>query len=93
MSKRTQKEIDKEMNALEDAKSYAPKMTMFGENNHDKIDRQIEFLRGDIDIDAPEFEEMDENEQASVLDAQAWLNGDSDDAPSAGWDLFKKKKK
>jgi hypothetical protein len=63
---------------------------MFGEDNHANIDLQIEFLRGDIDTTAEEFEEFSESEQGVILNAESWLEG-GEDVPSAGWDNFKKK--
>lgn len=93
MKKPTDKEIAAEIAALTACKKYAPPYTMFGDDNHAKIDRQIEFLRGDIDVDSPEFEEMNDNERSSVLDAQAWMEGESEENLSSGWDIFKKKGK
>ncbi len=91
MKKPTKDQIAAEIAALEKCKDYAPARTMFGEDNHAKIDRQIEFLRGDIDIDGPEWDDLNENEQSAVMDAQAWVDGDSEENLSSGWDIFKPK--
>lgn len=87
----TIKEIAAEIVALEKCKKYAPAHTMFGDDNHAKIDRQIEYLRGDIDTSAPEFEEdFDENEKSAIMEAEAWADGNSREVPSSGWDIFKR---
>lgn len=91
MKKPTDKEIAAEIAALGKCKDYAPARTIFGEDNHAKIDRQIEFLCGEIDMDAPEWDDLDENEQSAVMDAQAWMDGDSEENLSSGWDIFKPK--
>ena len=91
MKKPTKDQIAAEIAALEKCKDYAPARTMFGEDNHARIDRQIEFLRGDIDMDDPEWDDLNENEQSAVMDAQAWMDGDSEENLSSGGDIFKPK--
>lgn len=87
---RTKLEIDEEIAALEACKKYVPKMTAFGENNHVKIDLQIELLRGELDTTAMEFEEeFDDGEKDAIFDAERWLDGGT--APSSDWDGFKLK--
>jgi hypothetical protein len=93
MKKPTAKEIEEEIAALEACKAYAPHFTAFGDNNHEKIDRQIEFLRGDIDTTAGEFEEFSEDERSAISEAEQWQDGDCDESPSSGWAMFKKAKK
>lgn len=90
--KPTEKQIAAEIKALEACKSYIPKRTMFGDDNIRKVDLQIEYLRGEIDTTAPEWEEYSDDEQSSILEAQNWEEGDSDESPSSGWDNFKPKK-
>ncbi len=94
MSKaRTPKEIETEINALEDAKTYAPRRSMFGENNHDKINLQIEYLRGDIDTtDDDAMEELSDSDRDAISEVEQWAEGDLDEAPSAGWEPFRKNK-
>lgn len=87
---RSQAEIQAEIAALEACKSYAPAFTAFGDNNHAKIDIQAQFLRGDIDEDDMESDEYTDDERDAISEAQQWQDGDSDDAPSAGWAHFKK---
>lgn len=90
MKKPTASEVATEIAALKAAKSYAPQFTKFGENNHESIDRQVEFLSGDIDTTAEEFEEFSSREQSAIAEAEEWLESGGE-APSAGWDIFKKK--
>ena len=92
MKKPTDKQIAAEIVALKKCKAYVPARTMFGDDNHARIDRQIEYLSGDIDMTAPEWEEFGENEQSAILDAQSWQDGDSDESLTAGWKIFKPKK-
>jgi hypothetical protein len=93
MPEKTQKQIDAEIKALEGCKEYAPHYTSFGDDNHRTIDLQIEFLRGDIDTTAEEFNEFGDDEQSSILHADDWKQGHSDESPSSGWDSYKNKKK
>ncbi len=90
---RPQAKIDAEIAALELAKSYAPKRTMFGDDNHKKIDLQIEELRDGIDDTCEEWEDFNYKQQQAILEARKWKEGDSDDTPSAGWDIYKPAKK
>lgn len=92
-TERTQKEIDAEIKALEACKQYIPKVTAFGDDNHHRVDLQIEYLRGDIDITADEFEEYSHDEQSTIMDADSWKTGDSNESPSSGWDSYKPKGK
>lgn len=90
---KTPKQIEAEITALQNCKTYIPRRTLFGEDNHSVLDRQIEYLRGQIDISADEFySELNEREQAAVIEAEQWADGDGE-APSLGWDSFKPKPK
>ena len=90
-TEKTPEEVNAEILALEECKKYAPKRTAFGDDNHRKIDLQIEALRGDIDTTADEFEEdFDDDEQSAILEAIDWMEGQIEEAPHAGWDAFKK---
>lgn len=64
---------------------------MFGDDNHKKIDLQIEYLRGEIDTTSAEWDEYSDHEQSAILEAQNWEEGDSEESPSSGWDNFKPK--
>jgi len=84
---KTQKEIDAEIKALEACKAYVPHHTVFGDDNHAKLDLQIEYLRGDLDTTAEEFNELSDDEQSAVTEAQEWESGDGG-SPSSGWDAL-----
>lgn len=90
---RTQKEIEKEIKALEACKGYAPKKTAFGDDNHVIINLQIEYLRGEIDTTCEEWSDFSDDEQSNILAAQAWEECQSDESPSSGWDSYKPKRK
>lgn len=89
---KTQREIDKEIKALEACKGYVPQRTMFGDDNHAKLDLQIEYLRGEIDTTADEWNDYSDDDQSSILEAEAWKE-DQGESPSSGWDSFKPKAK
>lgn len=96
MPKKTQPEIDAEIKALELCKTYAPHRTMFGKDNHAAIDEQIGALANGIDDDDAYDKWGDEGREDfnqdtldSVLEVIRWRDGDSDEAPSTGWDSYK----
>lgn len=94
MKKLTQKQIDAEITALEICKDYVPRFTIFGDDNFRKLDLQIEYLRGEIDTTAEEFEvEYNCDEEAAIIKTQEWEEGRSSVSPSSGWDSFKPKAK
>lgn len=84
-------EIENEIEALEACKLYAPHHSMFGDDNHAKIDLQIDYFRGEIDTTAGEFDELSDDDQSAIMEAVDWKNGDSKESPSAGWDNYKPK--
>lgn len=88
---RNEDEIAAEIAALKACKTYAPKRSVFGENNHANIDLQITELEEEFDQTSEEWNELTPEEQMTVLDARDWADGHSDEAPSAGWDTFKPK--
>lgn len=81
--------IEQEIAALEACKSYIPKETAFGDNNHRNIDLQVEELRFGIDNTAGEWDEFSDSEQSAILEARDWKNGDVDEPPSSVWDHYK----
>ncbi len=92
--KPTQLQIASEIAALEACKTYAPQFTMFGDDNHRNIDLQIEYLMGDIDTtDDDQWDQFRAGEQAAIMEAQSWADGQSDESPSSGWDSYKPKAK
>ena len=92
MSAKTKQQVEAEIAALEASKSYAPKVSYFGNDNHRGIDLQIEALRGEIDTTADEWNDFSTDEQATIQSALDWQMGFIKDAPSSGWDVFKPKK-
>jgi hypothetical protein len=91
MSKpRTQQEIETEIKALEECKAFVPHHSKFGENNHKKIDLAIEELRDGFDDTAEEWDEMDDWERDAISEAKNWKNGEEDESPSSGWQIFRK---
>jgi len=92
MKQRTQQEIQAEIKALEGCKAYAPHYTLFGDDNHRKLDLQIEYLKGEIDPTAQdEWESFSDDEQSAILEAQDWKERLTDESPSSGWDDRKMK--
>ena len=90
---KTKKEIQKEIKALKACKAYAPQFTLFGDDNHANIDLQIRYLKGEIDLTAPEWDYYSDDEQSAILEAQSWEEGQAEESPASGWDSFKPKKK
>lgn len=93
MPERTQTEIEAEIKALEACKTYIPRTTAFGDNNHHNLDLQIEELRYGIDDTADEWNDYSEGEQSAIMEARSWKEGDEDESPSSGWDSYKKRAK
>lgn len=91
--KRTQKEIEAEIKALEACKSYIPRTTAFGDNNHRNLDRQIQELHISFDDTTEEWEDLSTSEQNAIMEARYWKYGDEDASPSSGWDSYKNNKK
>ncbi len=88
-TKPTAKDIKNEIAALEAAKAYAPRFNAFGDNNHNLINAQIDYLKGNIDTTADEFDELSDDERSAIQDAEEW-EYHGGEAPSAGWSIFKK---
>lgn len=93
MSERTKKQIQAEIKALEVCKTYIPRTTAFGDNNHRNLDLQIEELQYGIDDTAEEWNDYSDSEQEAIMDARRWKEGDEDESPSSGWEEYKPKKK
>jgi hypothetical protein len=92
MKDKSAEEIQNEIKALEACKDYAPRRTMFGDDNHRKIDLQIDALKGEIDTTTEEFNDYyNFDEQSTITEAIDWMNGQIEEAPSKGWDIFKPK--
>ncbi len=89
MPERTQTEIEAEIKALEACKTYIPRQTAFGDDNHKNVDLQVEELRDGIDDTADEWNDYSEGEQSAIMEARYWKEGDADESPSSGWDNYK----
>lgn len=87
--KPTAEQIEAEIKALEVCKEYVPKSNLFGENNHRKLDLQIEYLKEGIDTSSDEYFEMEDWERMAIYEAESWKEGDETISPSQGWDSFK----
>lgn len=93
MKNRTKDQIVSEIKALEACKTYIPRTTAFGDNNHRNLDLQIEELRDGIDDTAEAFSEYSESEQSAIMEARYWKEGDENQSPSSGWDSYKRRAK
>ena len=87
----TQIQINDELKALAACKSYVPEVSKLGDNNWKSIDAQIEFLKGELDTTAEEFNEMDSNERDAVIDAEGWKEGMISDPPHKAWHIYRDK--
>ena len=89
-TRKTSAEISQQIAHLKAAKAYAPKDTKFGDDNHAAIDLQIQYLEGDIDTTAEEFEDFSEHERSAITEAEEWKDGRAVEDLHAGWDIYKK---
>jgi len=75
---RTKEEINRQILGLEAMKTWLPKYSAFGTNNHKNIDAQIDILNGtDIDdMEEGDWENEDEDNDAyqEAEIAQYWLD-------------------
>ena len=88
--KPTPTQVINEINALKRAIKFIPSRTAFGEDNIKYVRTQIAALEGEIDLESDEFYEQSDRLQGAANDAIDWMNGDGDEAPSAGWEIFNK---
>lgn len=90
---RTKEEIAAEIVALEDCLTFAPQKNMFGDDNHKDIRIQLQVLKGDVNPDSDDVWEPDisESERDAAFAAGYWAAGDENEAPSAGWQAFRRK--
>ena len=93
MKHRTPKQIAAEIQALKDCKSYVPKMSAFGDDNHRNIDLQIKALKEGVDETSEEWRELSHSQQSAICEAINWKEGEEDESPSSGWDYLKPKGK
>ncbi len=74
--RKTQSEIDKQIEALENEKTELPEFNYFGDNNYHRIETQIAVLLDDLSSD--DLDSDDEN-YIHALEAEDWLAGQIDD--------------
>lgn len=86
MKKRSQSEIDAQIEGLKKDKKKLPEFSAFGDKNWEKIDAQIDILEGKgnsdslyIDETADEYEEGDNDIYFAAKDAENWLDGSRDE--------------
>ncbi len=81
---KSQEEIDRQIEGLENMKTTLSEYSAFGTPNHQIADAQISILNGSSDKDDFEegdWNEMDEENQIfrGVEEAQEWLDGERDE--------------
>ena len=94
MTIKDQSAVDAEVAALKALlkSGKVPHHTAFGDDNHARINTQIEVLDGGMGTDeiydfwGEEGDEADEDLLGAALDAQMWRDGESDSQPSKDWD-------
>ena len=93
-SRPTAQQIEAEIAALDNCKKYIPRITKFGDNNHEAIDAGVSALADRITVDmAYECAGSEEpsNEDQAKIEAALWMAGERDTAPSSEWDSYKPK--
>jgi len=94
---KTDKQVDKEIEALKEMKPFVREFTAFGDSNHDKIDAQIkalEEMNDEEDADDEWPDEADNEVRMCATDAIRWMNGEDDGAqPSKNWASLDSRKK
>ena len=89
---KTQKQIQAEINKLEDMKPTVLRTSFFGDNHHDAIDAQIEVLEDSLIDDDDIYNKLDNDEWAqnvanAALEARQWRDDEEekDFVPSTSW--------
>lgn len=92
-TKPTDDQITEEIRLLTQLKNVVPEKTFFGDDNHKGIDAQIQVLSSSMttnriyDLWGQEDDDtFDQHTLDLALDAHQWMEGDSTEVPSAGWD-------
>jgi hypothetical protein len=82
---RTDEEIDAEVATLREMKPRVRRFSGFGDDHHAAIELQILVLEERMDTDEinDQYEDADENNHA--YECVQWMEGDVEEAPSAGW--------
>ncbi len=77
---RSKEEKSRQIEGLESMKSWLPEFNVFGDNNYDEINIQIDVIEGRTDSDGVEIEYDDvELAYSYALSAEDWLSGNSDE--------------
>ena len=83
---RTQKEIDRQINGLKEQRRLLPNFTLFGDNNWEQIDAQLDVLEGKKTPDdfyedetSEDFNDGDNNTYFEAVKADEWFSGASDE--------------
>lgn len=94
---RTDEEIQSEIALLQKLKPSVPKVTAFGDDNHNSIDAQIDVLTNKMSEDRiyeiyGDEEDLDFSEHTlnSALDAFMWMTEENDESTSSEWEVFAK---
>lgn len=81
-TKRTEQEIKRQIEGLENEKKKLPEFSKFGDANWEKIDAQILVLKGEKkpddyyqDENADEYEDGDNDIWSAAEEAEGWLLG------------------
>ena len=74
---RTQKEIDRQINGLKEQRRLLPNFTLFGDNNWEQIDAQLDVLEGKKTSE--DFNDGDNNTYFEAVKADEWFSGASDE--------------
>lgn len=90
---KTKEQVRSEMEALRELKPRVRRQSAFGEDNHAKIEAQIEVLRDNLDEDAiyERFQDADDPDEMSpeldaALDARRWMDGENPEGLAEGWE-------
>jgi len=80
---RTLKQIEEQIQGLQDLKKNLPEYNMFGDPNHAKFNAQIAILKGEAelgDYEEGNWEEMDYDNQIyrAAEEAEDWLYNDGE---------------
>lgn len=82
---RTEEEKKKVINALKEERERLPKYSLFGDNNHKRIDNQIEAINGKFNSEDQIWDlglsdsEMTDDIRGEVIGAFNWVNGEDND--------------
>jgi hypothetical protein len=83
---KTQEEINRQIEGLKKMKTTLPEFSHFGDKNWEKIDAQLDVLEDKKEANdfyegesAEEFEDGDNDIYNAAVEAEDWLDGNSDE--------------